>query len=154
MPERVKYAKKVVENANEFAAGLSNFGYVVAGEAPTFTETQQVWVDAGDTDTALEWARRLRTANIRVTVVPLPSAGGRSGLRMGVQELTRMGMSTNEMKIVSGLVARCLVSNSNPYVIRNEVIELTRDFSDVKFTSGWPKNDLIDIVNKKIKATS
>jgi hypothetical protein len=65
-----------------------------------------------------------------------------------------MGMSTNEMKIVSGLVARCLVSNSNPYVIRNEVIELTRAFSDIKFTSGWPKSDLINIADKKLKATS
>ncbi|MBO3755237.1 MAG: serine hydroxymethyltransferase, partial [Candidatus Brockarchaeota archaeon] len=53
-----------------------------------------------------------------------------SGIRLGVQELTRWGMKEEEMKIVAELFKKVLVEGK---MVKQEVIELKKKFNEVHY---------------------
>jgi Glycine/serine hydroxymethyltransferase len=67
-----------------------------------------------------------------------------SGLRLGVQELTRVGMGKNEMQEVAALYARVLLHNENPSAVKKDVQTLKSDFQIIRYcfnesqVSGYP----------------
>ncbi len=132
MHRRERYAHAIAFNARALAASLHSRGLKIPRRNGTFTETQQVWIEAESTQIAIEWGYALRDGNIRSTVVPLPS-NGRPGLRIGVQELTRTGMAEAEMDIVADIVAECLLKAKDPQRTRSRVDNLVTRFSDVTF---------------------
>ena len=56
-----------------------------------------------------------------------------SGLRLGVQELTRVGMGVNEMAEVASLYARVLLREDEPQRVRADVQHLKSDFQHVQY---------------------
>lgn len=89
------YQRQVIANAKAFALALKEQGLPVEGDpAVSYTETHQVVLRVGYAK-GVEVADRLERNNIIVNYQALPddeafTAG--SGLRMGVQEMTRFGM--------------------------------------------------------------
>ena len=67
-----------------------------------------------------------------------------SGLRIGVQELTRVGMGKNEMSEVASLYAKTLIGDYDIDEIKREVQQLKSDFQIVRYCfneneqSGYP----------------
>lgn len=67
-----------------------------------------------------------------------------SGLRLGVQELTRVGMGTLEMQEVAKLYARVLLHQEDPKVVRKDVVQLKSDFQIIRYcfneenANGYP----------------
>ena len=67
-----------------------------------------------------------------------------SGLRLGVQELTRVGMGKNEMQEVASLYARVLLKNETPSLVKEDVKNLKSDFQIIRYCfnesnqSGYP----------------
>lgn len=134
MTSRVPYGRAVVANARAFAAALAEHGHEVAGRSFGHTETHQVWIAPPPELDPTDWGRRLTSAGIRSTVVNLP-AYGRSGLRLGVQELTRVGMGPADMVTVADLVDIALrqgTGSSAPPGLREKVATFATGFPDVR----------------------
>ena len=56
-----------------------------------------------------------------------------TGLRLGVQELTRVGMGRNEMAEVARLFAKVLIEGEDPKKIKQEVNNLKADFQIIRY---------------------
>lgn len=133
MPHKKTYPKDIRNNAKALSAHLVDLGFHVPGEHIGFTDTQQIWIEPFAEVSAHAWADQLRKANVRTTVVPLPSTG-KPGLRIGVQELTRMGMSTNIMKDVAQILYDCLVAKKAPAKLKGKIANICDSFSEVQYT--------------------
>ncbi|MFX0575067.1 hypothetical protein [Nocardia nepalensis] len=134
MPNKTRYAENIMANAKFLASFLATSGFEVSGQEFGFTETHQVWIEMPAELPLSEWGKRLAAANIRSTTVMLPSSG-RPGLRLGVQELTRVGMGKDEMGSVSELLSSILLKDAEPASLRSEVAKIANQFPDVCYAT-------------------
>ena len=142
------YAKQIVENARTLAEELHALGFNVVAENKGFTSTHQVLVDVAKLGGGAKSAALLEEANIIVSKTALPwdkaFRGELSGLRLGVQEMTRFGMGKDEMKAIAEFMARVLIKGEDPDNVRKEVIEFRREFTMIKY-GFHPKDVGIDV---------
>ncbi len=67
-----------------------------------------------------------------------------SGLRLGVQELTRVGMGDTQMEEVANLYARVLLKGEDPASVKADVSALKGEFQTIRYcfnedgVSGYP----------------
>ncbi|UCH50424.1 MAG: hypothetical protein JSV54_05215, partial [Chloroflexota bacterium] len=112
---RKEYQPQVVANARAFARALSERGITVEGDsADGFTETHQVVIRVRQYGPGEEIAQRLEESNIITNYQALPdddSFMGSSGIRMGVQEMTRFGMKEKDFTELAGYMADCIIKN-------------------------------------------
>ena len=103
-----EYQKQVIANAKAFAMALKASGLHVEGDPGLgYTETHQVLLRVGY-GRGPEMARRLEENNIIVNYQGLPddeAFSASSGLRLGVQEMTRFGMKEGDFQEVAGVMA-------------------------------------------------
>ena len=143
------YAQNTVKNAQAFAQALASEGFDVLAESRNYTASHQVLTRHGDTDSGAgaKAADLLEQAGIITNMNMLPGdtkALSPSGLRLGVQELTRVGMGTNEMQEVASLYARVLVKGEEPSSVKTDVAELKSNFQVIRYCfneseqSGYP----------------
>jgi glycine/serine hydroxymethyltransferase len=107
-----KFQTQVIANARAFAQALNERGVPVEGDATDgFTETHQVLLRVRKYGTGEEIAMRLEQNNIITNYQALPddeSFLGSSGIRMGVQEMTRFGMKEKDFEELAGYMAECI----------------------------------------------
>jgi glycine hydroxymethyltransferase len=130
-----EYARQVVRNARALAAALDRRGVPVCMRERGFTATHQIVVDARPFGGGERAARRLEAQDIiaNKNLIPGdPSAKPHhpSGIRFGVQELTRWGMREAEMEEVAQLVAAALGGRK----VRRAVHTLRRRFTEVCYS--------------------
>ena len=56
-----------------------------------------------------------------------------SGLRLGVQEMTRVGMGVDQMEQIAELYARVLLKGEDPHSVRNDVRQLKSEHQIVGY---------------------
>ncbi|TFG68073.1 MAG: serine hydroxymethyltransferase, partial [Methanomassiliicoccus sp.] len=81
-------------------------------------------------------AKALEQANIiaNKNLLPWDSNPVRpSGIRLGSQEVTRIGMKEGDMDVVAELIHQVVAKGADPDVIRNEVIEFKKGFTKVHY---------------------
>ena len=97
-----------------------------------YTETHQVILRVGYTR-GPEMARRLEENNIIVNYQALPDDEGftaSSGLRTGVQEMTRFGMKEKDFADLAGLMAGVILHNRS---MREEVSRFRSRFLEMQY---------------------
>ena len=102
------YAIQIVKNAQAFGRALSDQGVSVEAKEFGFTRSHQIAVNVASFGGGVEVARRLEERDVIVNYNMLPGdqdPRNPSGLRMGVQEMTRYGMREPEMGELATLVA-------------------------------------------------
>ena len=128
------YQKAVMANAKSFAKSLNSKGVTVEGdETEGFTETHQVLIRVKEFGEGMDMARRLEDNNILTNYQALPDDETfleSSGIRMGVQEMTRFGMEETDFDILSGFIADIIIKGSNP---KEEVKVFRQNFLNMKF---------------------
>jgi glycine hydroxymethyltransferase len=112
------YAAQVVTNARALAKALVAKGFAVDGAAFGYTHSHQVAVNVGAQGGGKQASETLKTNDIICNMNLLPSEQGRSpldpgGIRIGVQEMTRIGMKEPEMEAIAGLMHEILVKGRN-----------------------------------------
>ncbi|MEM7818662.1 MAG: serine hydroxymethyltransferase [Candidatus Aenigmatarchaeota archaeon] len=128
------YAKQVIKNAKVLARELYNLGFKVLCPELDFTESHQVIVNVKELGGGKIVAEKLEKSNIICNKIALPSDSPHdatknpSGIRLGVQELTRFGMKESEMKIVAEFFKKVLIENKN---VREEVKEFRKNFHKI-----------------------
>jgi glycine/serine hydroxymethyltransferase len=131
---KTEYQKQVCQNARTFARALNDNGIKVEGdESDGFTETHQVVIRVSKYGTGNELAMRLEKNNIITNYQALPddeSFLDASGIRMGVQEMTRFGMKEKDFESLAGYVADVLVKNSN---VQEKVAQFRAGFLKMQY---------------------
>ncbi len=133
-----EYATQIVRNAKALAEALAEEGFDVLGEHLGYTRSHQVLVDVTKVGGGDKSAKLLEKANIIVNKNLLPKdppekVGDPSGIRLGVQEMTRYGMKESEMKEIAYYIRRVLIDRKEPSEIKKEVIEFRKAFTKVKY---------------------
>ena len=132
------YAQDTVSNAKAFASALASEGFDVLAESRGYTATHQVLTRHGELDSGAgaKAARLLEDAGIITNMNMLPGdtkALTPSGLRLGVQELTRVGMDQTQMQEVAALYARVLIKGEDPQSVKKDVKQLKSQFQTIRY---------------------
>jgi glycine hydroxymethyltransferase len=117
---------------------LDHEGFVLLGSKNGYTESHQVVVDASPLGGGKEASLRLEKANIICNANLLPRESLRylrnpSGLRLGVQEVTKLGMKEDGMRKIADFMRRVLIDRQNPCVIKKEVREFRGFYRQVRY---------------------
>ncbi len=142
-------SKNTVANAQAFASALAAEGFDVLAESRGYTASHQVLTRHGELDSGAgaKAADLLERAGIITNMNMLPGdtkAMSPSGLRLGVQELTRVGMGTDEMQDVARFYARVLLESEDPSSIKKDVREFKSNYQVIRYcfneenVSGYP----------------
>lgn len=131
------YAKQTISNAQALAFRLFEHGLNVLCEEKGFTQSHQVALDVSDLGSGSVIARDLERANIVTNKNLLPRddvnySDYPSGIRLGTQELTRLGMRESEMIEVADMIKRVIVDKDIDKV-RSEVISFRQKYQNVHF---------------------
>ena len=131
-----EYAKQIIKNAKKLAEELYNLGFKVVAENKGFTQTHQVAIDVSNLGGGEKCSKLLEQANIIVNKNELPwdkSSKNPSGIRIGVQEVTRFGMKEVEMEIIAQFIADVLLRGKSIDKVRQEVINFRKEYTEVKY---------------------
>ncbi len=114
---KTEYQNQVRRNAQALARALCDAGINVEGDpADGFTETHQVVIRVSSHGNGNELARRLEDNNIITNYQALPDDESfleASGIRMGVQEMTRFGLKEEDFATIAGYISDVLTKNAN-----------------------------------------
>lgn len=133
------YAGQVLKNSKALAHALYERGFNVLAEHKGFTESHQVVMDVTNIGRAGEIAETFESANIIVNKNLLPwdsleRTKDPSGVRIGVQEVTRCGMKEGEMDEIAEFMKKIAIDKADTEKIKKEVIELKKNFTDIGFS--------------------
>ena len=136
------YAEACVANARAFAAALARQGFTPLGAKRGYTETNQVILDAGAGQSAEALTETWEKANIIATAMHLPSARPivgqlMAGVRLGVQEVTRLGMGPAEMARIAELMRRA-ADGEDAAQVAAHATDLVQAFPTVYYTFENP----------------
>ncbi|MFH1657538.1 MAG: serine hydroxymethyltransferase [bacterium] len=131
------YAQQTINNAKRLATELYDFGFNVLGQKKGFTSSHQIAIDVSQQGGGDVVAKELENVNIILNknILPWDAANPKfpSGLRIGVQEMTRYGMEEEEMKHIAKLIKETLLDKRNPENIRKKVVWFRRNFQKIKY---------------------
>ena len=135
-----EYAKQVISNAKTLAESLANFGFRVLGEKRGYTESHQLAVDVSNFGDGGTIEKELEKANIILNRQLLPGdiKSGKhymhpSGVRIGVPEVTRLGMKESEMKEIASFIKQIVIDKSNPNKVASDVSKFREQFQKVHY---------------------
>ena len=134
------YAAQIIANAKHFAVSLQKAGFDVACADLGFTESHQVAVNVRAYGGGGKAAEVLTANDIIVNRNLLPhdppkQVNNPSGLRLGVQEMTRWGMHQAEMEEIARLIKECVIGGKN---VKDDVHRLKGRFTRVAFCHDRP----------------
>lgn len=132
------YARQVVKNAQALGAYMDELGFTVLCKELGYTKSHQIAVDVSKNGGGSKWAAKLERANIitNKNLFPWDDVNGTdnpSGLRLGTQELTRIGMREREMKEVAKLFRRVIIDREQPEKVKKDVIHLKSQYQTVQY---------------------
>jgi len=130
-----EYAAQIIKNAQRLAEDLYNIGVDVLGSKMGFTRSHEVIFRAPNKNGDAA-AKRLEDANIITTKTPLPMDKTEeecSGVRLGTQEITRLGMKEGEMAKIAEFVKRVVMDRESPSSVREDARRLAAEFGEVKY---------------------
>ncbi|MEM3566888.1 MAG: serine hydroxymethyltransferase, partial [Candidatus Bathyarchaeia archaeon] len=135
-----EYASQVVKNAKALAQALYERGLNVLAEHKGFTQSHVILIDItkqGDGGTIEE---TLEKANIIINrnLLPWDIKEGRhfqhpGGIRLGVSEVTRLGMRESEMVEIAELIKRVIIDREPPEKVKTDVAEFRREYQKVHY---------------------
>lgn len=135
-----EYTRQIVKNAKALGQALYERGFKVLAEHKGFTESHVILIDItqyGDGGTIEE---QLEKANIIINrnLLPWDIKEGRhfmhpGGIRMGVSEITRLGMKESDMTEIAEFVKRVIVEKEDVNTVKRDVAEFRKQFQKVQF---------------------
>lgn len=132
------YARQTVANAKALGQALYEMGLDVLCEKNGFTESHQIAIDVSKYKGGAKVASNLERANIIANKNLLPwddvnNPDNPSGIRLGVQELTRLDMKESEMEEIAGFIKRVVVDEEKPEKVKKDAILLKRRYQIVHY---------------------
>jgi glycine hydroxymethyltransferase len=129
----VAYAAQIVRNAKALGRALEDAGIGVEARDFGYTESHQIAVNVATYGGGVTVAQRLEANDIIVNYNLLPGdADPRqpSGLRLGVQEMTRYGMQEGDMQRLAALLSEAIKGKQ----VREPIHTLRTEFGTLQYT--------------------
>ena len=134
------YAKQVIKNAKVLAEALSGLGFNVLGEKRGFTKSHQIAVNVLEYSDGGKVEADLEKANIIVNrqLIPGDIKAGRNyfhpgGIRLGVSEITRIGMKESEMKEIASYIKQVVIDKKDPRKLVGKIKSFRKDYQKVRY---------------------
>lgn len=132
-----EYADQVIRNARALAAALDAEGFEVLAKDKGYTASHIVLMNVKSYGGNKIAHSALERANIMCSRVNLPSdypdLGNPSGLRLGTNLVTRLGMREGEMPEIAHLIRRALIDKEKPERVRRDAMELRERFKEIEY---------------------
>ena len=147
-----EYAAQACKNARALGEALYEEGVPVLCPDLGFTRSHAIAVDVSEFGGGKLCAQLLEDANIICNKNMLPrdtSSVNPSGIRLGSQEMTRLGMKESEMKEVAKLIARVVKKKEDLAKVKEDVKELKKNFATIQycFHAGEPAYEYHELVD-------
>ena len=132
------YAMQIIRNAKALGAALYDSGFDVLFKDLGFTESHTILVDVSRFGTGRAVAKDLEKIHIILNAMEVPKdvierRKEPTGLRIGVQEMTRFGMKEREMREIAEFMRDALIEKKNPDRLAKEVIEFRKRFHTLHY---------------------
>ncbi len=132
------YAAQTVKNAQALGQAMHEIGFNILAADKGFTESHQILADVRKNGGGKQAAEDLEKANIILNKNILAwdsddSAKNPSGLRIGVQEMTRIGMKESEMNNIAELMKKVVLDKKAPADVAGEVVEFRKPFQKTHY---------------------
>lgn len=135
-----EYARQIVRNSKALAQALYENGIEVLYEHKGFTESHTIVADVTKYMNGREAEEKLERAGIIINrnLIPkdyrLKTDHRRpSGIRLGTQEVTRLGMKEQEMQHIAELITKIIVHGKKPEEVAKEVAEFRKEYQHVRY---------------------
>jgi len=131
-----QYAVDTIQNAKALAAELDRRGFDVQGKDFGYTETHQVAVNVKEFRGGEKVSKLLEINDIILNMnmlphEPLSNHDRPDGIRIGVQEMTRLGMGIEEMGRIAELIKECVIDKKS---VKEEVNRFRAKYREVKYS--------------------
>jgi glycine hydroxymethyltransferase len=123
-----KYAKQIIKNS-QYLAKLLSLKLKVVGPKNKFTFTHQICVAVSDVN---DFTKKLASLGLITTPMRVPSTN-QLGLRLGIQEITRLGMKKEEMEKISQIIINA-ISGDKFKESKNMVKSMARKFYKINYS--------------------
>ncbi len=139
-----EYSEQVIKNAKALARAMKKVGFNVLAEEYDFSESHQIAVNVKEYGGGRMVANLLKENDIILNMnilphEPLKSVTNPDGIRIGVQEMTRLGMKEDEMERIAELIGECIIGGKG---VRREVKRFRSEYTAVKFSFDEQLSDL------------
>ncbi len=146
-----EYASQIVRNAKKLAEALASEGFKVVAENKGYTQSHQVVLDVRSIGGGAYVAQRLEEANIIVNKNLLPwdkpeDIKNPSGIRIGVQEVTRWGMKEDDMIEIAKLMREVVIDGKDPSEVKKKVVEFRKNFLKIRYAIEIKGEDEIELL--------
>lgn len=132
-----EYTNQIIKNSKALANSLDSLGFMVLYKERGFTESHQVVLDVSEFGGGDIIAKKLEKANIILNknIIPKDSdhPGKPSGLRIGVQEMTRFGMKEMEMEKIASFMKEIIIDGKKEKEVGAQVIKLRSKFQKIGY---------------------
>ena len=137
------YARQIISNARAMAQEMHSLGIKVLGESRGFTESHTFVIDVNTFGGGKLVAENLEKSGIVVNKNLLPTDNNRnsqnpSGVRIGTQEITRIGFRESESREVARNIAQ-VIKNGQSDSVKAGMKELKSNFQTVQYCFGKMK---------------
>jgi len=122
-----QYARGILKKSQLFAKTLNECLNVI-GPTPDLTYTHQVCVEVEDEKKV---TRDLARIGIITTPMRIPIIK-KKGLRLGLQELCRLGITDNEVKTLSKIIIKCIL-NGPSNILKKEIKRIAMRHQKIKY---------------------
>ncbi|MDE0013594.1 MAG: hypothetical protein OXU36_20800 [Candidatus Poribacteria bacterium] len=126
-------ADAIVENAKALGQALAERGVPILGADLGFTESHTLILIVDKYGDGGALATHLEACHIIAGAAGLSPDVGKSGLRMGVQEVTRWGMTPADAPDIAECIVDAL-SGGNPEELKPKVAKVAQRFDAIQFT--------------------
>jgi glycine hydroxymethyltransferase len=135
------YAKQIIKNAQTLGSELSKYGFKVLGEKNGYTKSHTLAIDVSENGGGKEVAEKLENCNIILNKNLLPNDDNKksmnpSGIRIGTQEVTRIGFKESDIKYLAELIGDIIIKKKDPEKMTEKVRDFKSQFNEVKYCFG------------------
>lgn len=120
-----EYTEELIQNNKYFAECLSKRGFDIVAKECGYTESNQFWVCFENKKRAIEAFQILERLNISTNIILLP--GEEWGLRLGTNEITRLGANKEFFQQLSDLFYQSVIARESIEQLQYESMQLAHE---------------------------
>jgi glycine hydroxymethyltransferase len=125
------YAKQIIYNARLLAQTLANHGFELFHDNGKYTDSHILLLAFNSKEICHKACIKLHECNISTNTRKIFN---KYYIRIGVQEITRLGMREKEIELISILIKKAILDNEPADKIKREVIHLKKQFNNIHFS--------------------
>ncbi len=126
-----EYARQTILNANILAKELEDLGFDILSKKNIFTNTNCFFIEFNNISNAKDACSKLHLCDISTNARAI---FGKPLIRIGTQEVTRLGMKESEMKYIAQLIYDAINHRQSPEITRKKVNEFILQYQNIFYS--------------------